>query len=73
MLDWNKYSQFQSPLSDERINAQNIPNSQECISDWVGINIYSILYNLVTVGGKNTSYSIWSILIHMGLLRRAVL
>lgn len=36
-------------------------------------SVYIILYNFVTVGSKYTSYGIWPILIHIRLLRGAVL
>lgn len=69
ILDWNKYSQFSSPLSVEKINAHNIPNFRQYAPVSELMSIYNMLHNLVPVGGKHTSYGIWFILIHMRLVK----
>lgn len=69
ILDWNKNSQFSSPLSVQKINAYNIPNFRQYAPVSELMSIYKVLYNLVAVRGKHSSYGIWFILIHMRLLK----
>lgn len=66
--EWNKNSQFSSPLSVGKINAGNVPNSRQYAAVSESVSLYNSSYNAVAARGKRSRYGVWFNLIHVRLL-----
>lgn len=50
--EWNKNSQFSSPLSAAKMNAGNVPNFRQYAAVGESVSLYDSVYNAVAVGGS---------------------